>query len=206
MANEMRDRHLVTDNPQGMTEAMLNFAYVKNERVHLSYANGIEDIDLCEYIAQLTETNGCMLSADDVMNGSCIEGCNCENAVIYALAVQAAELRERLKHYESLEEQGLLLTLPCKMGDMVYEVIAYKNKANNNRIDGHIRPCVVKSIHLSDAHSKKDEPYITLGAGGSYLHGSYIKRVPIDEFGKSIFPNEEQAEQKLKEMRGGNDS
>lgn len=56
---------------------------------------------------------------------------------------------------------------PCKIGDTVYEVIAYKNKANGNRIDGHIRPCVVKSIHLSDAHSKKDEPYITLGAGGS---------------------------------------
>lgn len=94
-----------------------------------------------------------------------------------------------------------ILCPPCKVGDTVYEVIAYKNKANGNRVDGHIRPCVVKSIHLSDAHSKKDEPYITLGAGGSYLHGAYIKRVPIDEFGKSIFPSEEQAEQKLKEMR-----
>lgn len=90
---------------------------------------------------------------------------------------------------------------PCKIGDTVYEVIAYKNKANN-RIDGHIRPCVVKSIHLSDAHSKKDEPYITLGAGGCYRNGAYIKRVHIDEFGKSVFLTKDQAEQKLKEMRG----
>lgn len=104
---------------------------------------------------------------------------------------------------DHLIENGVIFP-PCKIGDTVYEVIAYKNKANNNRIDGHIRPCIVKSIHLSDAHSKKDEPYITLGAGGSYLHGSYIKRVPIEEFGKSVFPNEEQAEQKLKEMRASN--
>ena len=94
---------------------------------------------------------------------------------------------------------------PCKIYDTVYEVIAYKNKANKNRIDGHIRSCIVKSIHLSDAHSKKDEPYITLGAGGCYRNGAYIKRVHIDEFGKSVFLTKEQAEQKLKEMRGENE-
>ena len=114
-------------------------------------------------------------------------------------ANRTTPLQSYLSNY--LIENGVIVP-PCKIGDTVYEVIAYKNKANN-RIDGHIRPCVVKSIHLSDAHSKKDEPYITLGAGGSYLHGSYIKRVHIDEFGKSVFPNEDQAEQKLKEMRGG---
>ena len=120
MANEMRGKHLVTNNPQNMTESMLNFAYAKNERVYLSYADGTEDIDLCEYVSQLTKKQGCSLSADDVMQGSCIEGCDCEVAILYTLAVQAAELRERLKHYESLEEQGLLQTLPCKVGDTVY--------------------------------------------------------------------------------------
>ena len=119
MQNDMRDRHLVTDKPKNMTESMLNFAYAKNEKVYLMYANGTEDIDLCEYISHLTE-KGCKLSADDVMNGSCIEGCDCEMAVLYTLAVQAAELRERLKYYESLEEQGQLIALPCKVGDIVY--------------------------------------------------------------------------------------
>lgn len=33
-----------------------------------------------------------------------------------------ADLRERLKHYEDLEEQGLLLKLPCKVGDVVWRV------------------------------------------------------------------------------------
>lgn len=43
---------------------------------------------------------GCCLTDDDVMNGSCAEGCDCVLSVLYAVAVQAAELRERLKQYE----------------------------------------------------------------------------------------------------------
>ena len=34
-----------------------------------------------------------------------------------------AELREKLKYYESLEEQGKLLVLPCRVGDTVYEIL-----------------------------------------------------------------------------------
>jgi hypothetical protein len=33
-----------------------------------------------------------------------------------------ADLRERLKSYEDAEEQGLLLRLPCKVGDTVYAI------------------------------------------------------------------------------------
>ena len=33
-----------------------------------------------------------------------------------------AELRERLKKYEDAEEQGLLLSLPVKVGDIVYQI------------------------------------------------------------------------------------
>lgn len=43
---------------------------------------------------------GCCLTDDDVMNGSCLEGCDCVLSVLYTIAVQAAELRERLKQYE----------------------------------------------------------------------------------------------------------
>lgn len=44
---------------------------------------------------------GCCLTADDVMDGSCEEGCDCVLSVLYTIAVQAAELRERLKQYEN---------------------------------------------------------------------------------------------------------
>lgn len=33
------------------------------------------------------------------------------------------EIANRLAEYEDMEEQGLLLRLPCKVGDRVYEVI-----------------------------------------------------------------------------------
>lgn len=88
---------------------------------------------------------------------------------------------------------------PCKMCDAVYEVITCKNKANN-RIDGHIRSCIVTSIHLSNRYTIKDAPYITLGASGSYLHGGYIKRVPLEVFGTTVFLSREEAERALEEM------
>lgn len=37
-------------------------------------------------------------------------------------AQKILKLANKLKHYEDLEEQGLLLKLPCKIGDMVYSI------------------------------------------------------------------------------------
>lgn len=36
---------------------------------------------------------------------------------------QEADWLEELKRYRDLEEQGRLLVLPCKVGDVVYEII-----------------------------------------------------------------------------------
>ena len=44
-------------------------------------------------------------------------------ATFYQNLWAMAELREKLKYYEDLEEQGWLLVLPCKVGDTVYEII-----------------------------------------------------------------------------------
>ena len=41
-------------------------------------------------------------------------------ATFYQNLWAMAELREKLKYYEDLEEQGRLLVLPCKVGDTVY--------------------------------------------------------------------------------------
>ncbi len=38
------------------------------------------------------------------------------------------KLIERLKYYEDLEEQGLLLKLPCKAGDTLYAIEADEEK------------------------------------------------------------------------------
>ena len=37
------------------------------------------------------------------------------------------DILEKLAEYEDLEEQGLLLRLPCKVGDTIYEV-SYENR------------------------------------------------------------------------------
>lgn len=42
-------------------------------------------------------------------------------ALFYRNLWAMADLRTRLKSYEDAEEQGLLLRLPCKIGDTVYE-------------------------------------------------------------------------------------
>lgn len=44
-------------------------------------------------------------------------------ALFYRNLWAMADLRERLKEYEDLDEQGLLLRLPCKVGDIVYKII-----------------------------------------------------------------------------------
>lgn len=44
-------------------------------------------------------------------------------ALFYRNLWVMADLREKLKEYEDLEEQGRLVQLPCKVGDTVYHVV-----------------------------------------------------------------------------------
>ena len=53
------------------------------------------------------------------------------------------KIAEKLKEYEDLEEQGLLLRLPCKVGDTVYYIS-----------EGFIEPCTVETIFISDYTDK----------------------------------------------------
>lgn len=54
-------------------------------------------------------------------------------------ALKILRLAEKLKEYEDLEEQGLLLRLPCKVGDTFWEL---------NEVNGfpHIYPRMVSSL------------------------------------------------------------
>lgn len=99
---------LTVDNPRNDRETLLNYAYANAGRVYLSYADGERGVDLCEYIAK----NACCQEVDvaAVMDGACME-CDNKTAILYTVAVQAAELRERLAYYEDMEEQGRLVVL-----------------------------------------------------------------------------------------------
>ena len=90
---------------------------------------------------------------------------------------------QKLGKYEDLEEQGLLLRLPCKFGDTVYSI------ANN----GKIYP--VKATR---------EVRIVNGVLHIICEScKYSDLVSYDDIGKTIFLTKSEAEAKLKELRGG---
>ena len=74
---------------------------------------------------------------------------------------------EKLGKYEDLEEQGRLVKLPCKVGDIIYSVIE----------DG------LTIIELK------------------FSLDFYVRRK--NDIGKTVFLTKSEAEEKLKELRGG---
>lgn len=106
-------------------------------------------------------------------------------------AKKILNLATKLKEYEDLEEQGRLIKLPCKVGDVVY---AYCNEfgileyeVDSIVIDKHITyQCSAYSGPIGDCPSEcldEIEP-------------------DISDFGKTVFLTRPEAEAKLKELRG----
>ena len=109
-------------------------------------------------------------------------------ALFYRNLWAMADLRERLKEYEDAEEQGLLLRLPCKVGDTIYRVNA-----------GAKEPVIkmrVLQVHYKQLH--KDRIIIRIDAINDNNMGEscYL----LEDFGKTVFLTKEEAEQKLREM------
>lgn len=107
LPNDFPKGRLTTDKPLGNFDALMNYAFAKDGKVLLRYANSQENMDLCDYIAFHAED--CNLSTQEVLNGACLE-CNdfyCSLGRAYIASVQAAELRGRLKMYEDLAERAL---------------------------------------------------------------------------------------------------
>ena len=57
------------------------------------------------------------------------------------------EMYDKLKEYEDLEEQGLLLRLPCKPSD----VTVYQLRNSNKRLFGACGIFLFKQIHIAAA-------------------------------------------------------
>lgn len=103
----------------------------------------------------------------------------------------------KLGEYEDLEEQGLLLRLPCKVGDIVYvndilgcgEVERYK---------------VIRVDYHSTLGTGRNEFYIEalLCTNPDKSIAFYDKQFGKTVFGKTIFFTKSEAEARLKELRG----
>lgn len=93
---------------------------------------------------------------------------------------QVKEYLEELKRYRDLEEQGLLLRLPCKVGDTVYRISDMFN----------VRSKYIEKTKISRIAIDEDEIYVFCSCKPN------VKRI----FGVHVFSTKEEAEQKLKEM------
>ena len=99
-------------------------------------------------------------------------------------------LKKKLKEYRDLEEQGLLLRLPCKVRDIIYvNGILGVGEAEEYK--------VIRVDYHSNLATKRSEFYIEalLVSNPENSIGFYDK-----EIGKTVFLTKAEAEQKLKEM------
>ena len=105
-------------------------------------------------------------------------------ALFYRNMWAMANLRETLKKYEDLEEQGRLIKLPCKVGDTVYAI-----GFNNNK------PIIYESVVLRILITEKEIVFNV--KVDEFEINSQLKQ---SMFGKTVFLTQAEAEQKLKEM------
>ena len=106
-------------------------------------------------------------------------------------ANNAATIREiinKLCDYENAEEQGLLVRLPCKIGDTVYRVNAGAKQP--------IIPMTVSEIHFL---CYKNERAVRFDAIGKEDMGESCYR--LEDIGRIVFLTREEAEKKLEELK-----
>ena len=100
-------------------------------------------------------------------------------ALFYRNLWAMADLREKLKEYEDLEEQGLLLRLPVPIGTTVYEF---------EPLNKTVKECTKRTVAKYNVYANS----IWFKFADGYMKD-------IKDFGKTVFLTREEAEQKLKE-------
>lgn len=109
-------------------------------------------------------------------------------AVFYRNVWAMADLRERLKDYEDLEEQGRLLRLPCALGDTVYR----------------IQECQAPNCQVCRGFNRVDNCFTRYKVR---IFKTHFNLYHLEKFGKTVFLTKEEAVNALKNQRsGGNKS
>ncbi len=112
-----------------------------------------------------------------------------ENGAFTGLELaKLAIMQKELKKYKDLEKQGLLVRLPCKVGDTVYRVNAGAKQP--------IIPMTVSEIHFL---CYKNERAVRFDAIGKEDMGESCYR--LEDIGRIVFLTHEEAERKLEEMK-----
>lgn len=100
-----------------------------------------------------------------------------------AVSAYRQQAIDRLAEYEDMEEQGLLVRLPCKIGATVYRFQRYFNDATL-KSEIKIKPCVVESVSTK-----------------CIITTDHMVML-FSNFGKTVFLTREEAE---KALEGNND-
>ena len=112
------------------------------------------------------------------------------------------EAVDKLAEYEDLDEKGLLLRLPCKVGDTVYSVSFEKKCSETKENGGYLINQDIDCAFCENEDCKsKTEWFVeeipaTLPIIGNII---YCKNNEFNDF--TIYSTREQAEKKLKELQ-----
>ena len=110
-------------------------------------------------------------------------------SVVSQLSPMKSEIIEKLADYEDAEEQGLLLRLPCKVGDTIYHPVFEYYKGGELIKEPYVIETVVARFGFM-----KDELTIVLKNGIEY------REFYADSIGKTVFLTREEAEKALADM------
>ena len=109
-----------------------------------------------------------------------------------------AEWLEELKSYKEAEEQGLLVRLPCKVGDTVWVVTSPINVFDYDEYDVDAEYEVYESFLSSVSYYASGEQFRIYAKVTNSFIAAYFREC---DFGESIFFTREEAEKKLEEMK-----
>ena len=104
-----------------------------------------------------------------------------------------ARCLKKLQEYEDSEEQGLLLRLPCKVGDTVYCIFTRYTKCTPNSTEFDEYSCQGCEY---ECDSKKEKYIQDMQA---YSLDWIV--INLKNFGETVFLTKEEVEEKLKELK-----
>ena len=113
-------------------------------------------------------------------DGGCINGCI------------VPKLYKHLAEYEDLEERGLLLKLPCKVG-----TVAYLIDHNFVRMERKPIKCIIDEFTVD----RYNDCYAVLNGAENFYMMRRFRAINIKLFGETIFLTKEDAEKAIKRWR-----
>lgn len=120
-----------------------------------------------------------------------------ENGTFTGLELaKLAIMQKELKEYKDLEEHGLLVRLPCRVGDTVWVVTSPINVFDE--CDGAAEYEVYESFLSSVSYYASGEQFRIYAKVTNSFIAAYFREC---DFGKTVFLTREEADSKLEELK-----